>query len=53
MSEHLDVQFLYLVPRVLPPVISDESDDLRWFPLNGTPDLDQSVRSLIERSLSA
>lgn len=48
MSEHLDVQFLVTVPRVLPPVRSDESDDLRWFLLDALPNgLDESVRRLI------
>ena len=48
MSEHLDVQFLVTVPRVLPPVRSDESDDLRWFLLDELPGgLDESVLRLI------
>lgn len=52
MSEHLDVQFLYTVPDVSPPIMSDESDDLRWFSLNALPSLDHSVRSLIARARS-
>jgi 8-oxo-dGTP pyrophosphatase MutT (NUDIX family) len=47
-SEHLDVQYLALVPDGSEPVISDESDDLRWFPLDCLPvDLDPSVTALI------
>lgn len=46
-SEHLDVQFLVVVPEVLPPVMSEESDDLRWFGRAELPTLDDSVRSLI------
>ena len=48
VSEHLDVQYLAVVPDGSSPVISEESDDLRWFPLSGLPsDLDDSVRALI------
>lgn len=50
LSEHLDVQFLYIVPTVTPAIMSDESDDLRWFALNSLPELDHSVRSLIARA---
>lgn len=46
-SEHLDVQYVVVVPEVLEPVISDESDDLRWFPRADLPDLDPSVRALL------
>ena len=31
MSEHLDVQYLALVPADAQEVMSDESDDLQWF----------------------
>lgn len=49
MSEHLDVQYVATVPDGSLPVISEESDDLRWFPLEELPeDLDQSVRSLMQ-----
>lgn len=51
-SEHLDVQYLALVPGGARAVISEESDDLRWFDLADLPpDLDQSVRTLIELSM--
>lgn len=47
-SEHLDVQYLALVPDGSVPVISHESDDLRWFELADLPsDLDASVDALI------
>jgi hypothetical protein len=47
-SEHLDVQFLALVPNDAQEVMSAESDDLRWFALDALPgDLDQSVRRQI------
>jgi 8-oxo-dGTP pyrophosphatase MutT (NUDIX family) len=53
-STHLDVQFLGLVAPDAQEVISDESDDLRWFALDALPsDLDGSVRNLIAEALSA
>jgi 8-oxo-dGTP pyrophosphatase MutT (NUDIX family) len=51
-SEHLDVQYLALVPNTATAVMSAESDDLRWFAFDHLPsDLDLSVRRLIELSL--
>lgn len=51
-SEHLDMQYLALVPASARAVMSAESDDLRWFDLAELPpDLDQSVRTLIELGL--
>lgn len=48
VSEHLDVQFLVTAAEVRPPVISAESDDLRWFDIDALPpDLDGSVLRLI------
>jgi 8-oxo-dGTP pyrophosphatase MutT (NUDIX family) len=53
-STHLDVQFLGLVSAQAQEVISEESDDLRWFALDELPaDLDDSVRNLIAAALSA
>ena len=53
MSEHLDVQYLATVRADACEVMSDESDDLRWFPLTGLPaDLDGSVRALLESAMS-
>ncbi len=53
-STHLDVQFLGLVSADAQEIISEESDDLRWFALDELPaDLDGSVRSLITAALSA
>ncbi len=52
-STHLDVQFLGLVAPDAQEVISEESDDLRWFALDDLPaDLDDSVRNLITAALS-
>lgn len=48
-SEHLDVQYLAFVPDGSLPVISEESDDLRWFDVDALPDgLDDSVLALVE-----
>jgi 8-oxo-dGTP pyrophosphatase MutT (NUDIX family) len=52
-SEHLDVQYLALVPTDAQEVMSDESDDLRWFAVDALPDpLDPSVRALIDNALA-
>ena len=48
VSEHLDVQYLGFVPDGSVPVISEESDDLRWFALDRLPEgMDDSMRSLV------
>jgi len=47
-SEHLDVQYLAVVPDDAVPVISEESDDLRWHPVDGLPaGIDTSVIQLV------
>lgn len=47
-SEHLDVQFLALVDPQAAVQISDESLDLRWFPVAELPiDIDASVQALV------
>lgn len=47
-SEHLDVQYAVVVPEVIEPIISAESDDLRWFATSDLPDVDASVRGLLD-----
>ncbi|TDD95399.1 NUDIX hydrolase [Jiangella asiatica] len=37
VEEHLDVQFLVLAAAEAVPVVSDESDDLGWFPYDDLP----------------
>ena len=46
-SEHLDVQYVVVVSEMVEPVISEESDGLRWFSQAGLPDVDASVRALV------
>lgn len=49
LSEHLDVQYLAVVPDGATITISDESDDLRWFGIDELPaGLDASVRALVD-----
>ncbi len=53
MSEHLDVEYLALVPAHAREVISAESDDLRWFAVDDLPgDLDQAVRAMVATALA-
>lgn len=48
LSEHLDVQYLAVVPSDTQPVLSSESLDLAWFSITALPaDLDGSVQALI------
>ncbi|HZX03836.1 NUDIX hydrolase [Kribbella sp.] len=49
---HLDVQFLVTATADTQYVVSDESDDLAWFPLDALPkDTDTSVQALASRAL--
>lgn len=38
VDEHLDVRYLVLSPPAARPVVSDESDDVRWFGWDALPD---------------
>jgi 8-oxo-dGTP pyrophosphatase MutT (NUDIX family) len=44
---HLDVQYLVLAERTLSPKIGNESLDVRWFPHDQLPDVDDSVVMLV------
>jgi 8-oxo-dGTP pyrophosphatase MutT (NUDIX family) len=47
-AHHLDVQFVVVAPDGAVPEISDESDDLSWWPADAPPEpTDQDVRDLI------
>ncbi|WP_214405806.1 NUDIX hydrolase [Pseudonocardia lacus] len=45
-TRHLDVQYLVRAPAGAVERISDESDDLRWFPLDGLPSDDAALAEL-------
>jgi 8-oxo-dGTP pyrophosphatase MutT (NUDIX family) len=45
-TRHLDVRYLVRAPRGAVERISDESDDLRWWPLDGLPGDDPSLLAL-------
>jgi 8-oxo-dGTP pyrophosphatase MutT (NUDIX family) len=46
-TRHLDVRFLVHAPAGAVPRISDESDDLRWWPLDALPDDSDSVATMV------
>ena len=52
-SVHWDMQFVVVVPNAIPPVISNESDDLAWFPSLSLPDVDASVQALCDDAVRA
>ena len=49
---HWDVQFLAVAPPGSVAVISAESDDLRWWPLDALPDVDESVQRLSQQAIA-
>ena len=48
---HLDVRFLALAPRDAEPVVSDESLDVRWWPVASLPTDDSDVRVMTDLAL--
>ncbi|GAA1242185.1 NUDIX hydrolase [Pseudonocardia aurantiaca] len=46
-TRHLDVRYLVRAPAGAEPVISDESDDLRWWPLDALPDGADTVPAMV------
>jgi 8-oxo-dGTP pyrophosphatase MutT (NUDIX family) len=46
-TRHLDVRYLVRAPVGAVPRISDESDDLRWWPLDGLPPGDATLPALV------
>jgi 8-oxo-dGTP pyrophosphatase MutT (NUDIX family) len=51
-AHHLDVQYVAEAPDGAVPVVSTESDDLRWFPVEALPaGTDDSVRALVQHAL--
>src|SRR5436190_1227990 len=46
-TRHLDVRFLVRAPAGARPRISDESDDLAWWPVGGLPDDSDTVATMV------
>jgi len=52
-AHHLDVQYVVHAPEGAVAVASAESEQLRWFPVDGLPaDTDDSVRALVTHALA-
>ncbi|WP_433467608.1 NUDIX hydrolase [Spirillospora sp. CA-128828] len=50
---HLDVQYVAIAPDGARHAVSDESDDLGWFPVDDLPEpTDDAVRDLVARAVS-
>lgn len=45
-TRHFDLRFLAIAPHQA-PLVSDESHDVRWWPVNALPDIFDEVRELI------
>jgi 8-oxo-dGTP pyrophosphatase MutT (NUDIX family) len=53
-GEHLDVRYAALAPPGAVPVVSDESHDLRWWPMTGLPPGSVAdLGRLVERAVTA
>jgi 8-oxo-dGTP pyrophosphatase MutT (NUDIX family) len=53
-GEHLDVRYAAVAPAGAEPVISDESDDLAWFPVEALPTgAVEDLGRLVERARAA
>jgi 8-oxo-dGTP pyrophosphatase MutT (NUDIX family) len=52
-TRHLDVRYLVRAPEGAVPVISDESDDLRWWPLDALPSDSDTVPVMTALARSA
>jgi len=50
-ARHLDVRFLAVAPDGARHVVSDESADLRWWPVDALPGDEPSLRELVDRGL--
>lgn len=49
---HFDVRFLAVAPEGAVETISEESHDLRWFPVDGLPDVSEEVAALIAAAVA-
>jgi len=52
-TRHFDVRFVVRAPRGAEPVRSDESDDLRWWPLDALPAGSEDLAELMTAAASA
>ncbi|MEV6909994.1 NUDIX hydrolase [Amycolatopsis sp. NPDC051071] len=52
-TRHFDVRFVVRAPRDAQPVQSDESDDLRWWPVNSLPEGSEDLTELVEAAIPA
>jgi len=52
-TRHLDVRYLVHAPSGAQPVISDESDDLRWWPVDALPPESDTVPTMAALARSA
>ena len=50
--DHLDVRFLALAPEGASPTVSDESIDVRWWPVGGLPTDDPDMHRMVELALA-
>jgi 8-oxo-dGTP pyrophosphatase MutT (NUDIX family) len=49
-TDHLDVRYAALAPADARARVSDESLDVRWWPVDGLPDLSAEMHDLVARS---
>lgn len=52
-TRHFDVRFAVRAPRGAQPVQSDESDDLRWWPVGSLPEGSEDLTELMEAAVPA
>lgn len=50
-TRHFDVRFVIRAPRGAEPVASEESDDLRWWPVHALPEGTEELTELIAAAL--
>jgi 8-oxo-dGTP pyrophosphatase MutT (NUDIX family) len=49
---HLDVQFLITVAALVDPIVSEESLDVRWWPVGGLPEQRVDLSGLVAAALA-
>jgi 8-oxo-dGTP pyrophosphatase MutT (NUDIX family) len=52
-GEHLDVRYAVVAPAGAQPTVSDESNDVAWFPADELPDGCVDIKSLVTRARRA